>query len=250
MLLVRHTNDDVVECGMDEAGRGSFWGPLMAGAVVWSADIDSKITSQIRDSKRISPAKRERIADEIKKVAVAWGVGSVSAAEIDENGVQWANQEAFRRALAALRSGSAIAAAGGAGDTAAPTAPVEPGRLLIDGVIGIGDDPVEDREAHNIIDGDALYVPIAAASILAKVEHDRWVCSYCAENPECAERYNLLSCKGYGTAKHREGLGVHGAHELHRRTFVKKYVPSGKTQKAACKIRIKASTVATATTTD
>ena len=86
------------------------------------------------------------------------------------------------------------------------------------------DDPVEGREQHNIIDGDALYMSIAAASIVAKVEHDRWVCKYCEINPECVERYNLLSCKGYGTAKHREGLGIYGAHALHRRTFVRKYV--------------------------
>ena len=86
------------------------------------------------------------------------------------------------------------------------------------------EDPVEDREQHNIIEGDALYMPIAAASILAKVEHDRWVCDYCEKNPECAERYSLLTCKGYGTAKHRDGLGIYGAHELHRRTFVRKYV--------------------------
>jgi ribonuclease HII len=231
MLLIRHTNDAVVECGLDEAGRGSFWGPLMAGAVIWPRDADDKITSQIRDSKRISPKKRERIADEIKKVATAWGVGSVSATEIDENGIQWANQEAFRRALAALMP---VEAAGGAGTSTA----VVPGRLLIDGVIGIGEDPVEGREAHNIVDGDALYVPIAAASILAKVEHDRWVCGYCTDNPDCAEKYNLLSCKGYGTAKHREGLGVHGAHALHRRTFVKKYVGKKSQLTDTCKIKL------------
>jgi len=209
MLLVRHTKDDKIEAGLDEAGRGSFWGPIMAGAVVWPiesewTDDHRAISSQIRDSKKISPKKREKICDEIKRLATSWGVGSVTANEIDEKGIQWANQEAFRRALAGL-SGK------------------QPERLLIDGVIGM-EDPVEDREQYNIIEGDGLYMPIAAASILAKVEHDRWVCDYCEKNPECAERYSLLTCKGYGTAKHRDGLGIYGAHELHRRTFVRKYV--------------------------
>jgi ribonuclease HII len=233
MLLVRHTNDTKIEAGLDEAGRGSFWGPIMAGAVIWPTedtwtDDHRSIASKIRDSKKISPKKREVLCDEIKRLSTSWGIGSVLSTEIDENGIQWANQEAFRRALSSL-SGS------------------QPERLLIDGVIGMSD-PVEGREQHNIIDGDALYMSIAAASILAKVEHDRWVCKYCESNPECNDRYNLLSCKGYGTVKHREGLGIYGAHALHRRTFVRKYIKDYSTSNGgagaptittnSCKIKI------------
>ena len=220
MLLVRHTKDDKIEAGLDEAGRGSFWGPLMAGAVIWPdesswTDDHRAIASQIRDSKKILPKKREKICDEIKRLATSWGVGSVSANEIDENGIQWANQEAFRRALNLLTCR----------DTSSNSIPYTriPERLIIDGVIGM-EDPIEGREQHNIIEGDALYMSVAAASIIAKVEHDRWICDFCEKNPECAERYSLLTCKGYGTAKHRDGLGIYGAHELHRRTFVRKYV--------------------------
>lgn len=225
MLKLRHTDDDLVEVGLDEAGRGSFWGPIMAGAVIWPAetewtDAHRKLGPQIRDSKRIAPKKRERIAAEIKELAVAWGVGMVGAAEIDENGIQWANQEAFRRALAAVGSGSA---AGGAGMTTEPAKYAAAKRLLIDGVIGM---PGGDAEQHNIIDGDALYLPIAAASILAKVEHDHWIKSYCATDTACAEHYDLLHSNGYGTKKHRDGLGIYGAHQHHRRTFVRKYIPS------------------------
>jgi ribonuclease HII len=244
MLLVRHTKDDKIEAGLDEAGRGSFWGPIMAGAVVWPiesewTDAHRSISSQIRDSKKISPKKREKICDEIKRLATSWGVGSVTANEIDEKGIQWANQEAFRRALSVLVST----------DSSGNTIPYTkvPQRLIIDGVIGM-EDPVEDREQYNIIEGDALYMPIAAASILAKVEHDRWVCDYCEKNPEYAERYSLLTCKGYGTAKHRNGLSIYGAHELHRRTFVRKYVGDSSTSnggagvptiiKSVCKIKL------------
>lgn len=224
MLKLRHTDDDLVEVGLDEAGRGSFWGPIMAGAVIWPAetawtDAHRKLAPQIRDSKRIAPKKRERIAAEIKDLAVAWGVGIVGADEIDENGIQWANQEAFRRALAGMRGPSD--AAGGAGKPAIDRRSFQ--RLLIDGVIGM---PGVDAEQHNIIDGDAIYLPIAAASILAKVEHDHWIKSYCATDTACAEHYDLLHSNGYGTKKHRDGLGIYGAHQHHRRTFVRKYIPS------------------------
>lgn len=227
MLKLRHTDDDLVEVGLDEAGRGSFWGPIMAGAVIWPAeaawtDAHRKLGPQIRDSKRIAPKKRERIAAEIKDLAVAWGVGIVGADEIDENGIQWANQEAFRRALAAIGDLPA-AAAGGAGQRAIDRRSFQ--RLLIDGVIGMPD-ATASREQHNIIDGDALYLPIAAASILAKVEHDHWIKSYCATDTACAEHYDLLHSNGYGTKKHRDGLGIYGAHQHHRRTFVRKYIPS------------------------
>lgn len=219
MLLLRHTADSVVEAGLDEAGRGSFWGPIMAGAVVWPAeaewtDAHRKVAPQIRDSKRIAPKKRERIADEIKSLAVAWGVGMVGADEIDAQGIQWANQEAFRRALATMT--------------------VTPARLLIDGVIGL---PGDEREQHNLVDGDALYLPIAAASIIAKVEHDHWIKSYCAIDTACAEQYDLLNCNGYGTKKHRDGLGIYGAHQHHRRTFVRKYIPSTAAAEP-CRIRL------------
>ena len=226
MLLVRHIADDKIEAGIDEAGRGSFWGPIMAGAVIWPKEAEwtddhKAIAAQIRDSKKIAAKKRERICTDIKKLATAWGIGQVSAQEIDENGIQWANQEAFRRALHDMNT---------------RYEPI-PMRLLIDGVIGM-EDTIEGREQFNIIDGDALYMPIAAASILAKVEHDMWVQNYCTENPECAERYHLQSCKGYGTAKHREGLGIYGAHALHRRTFVRKYVSDGATGGAGIAIPV------------
>jgi ribonuclease HII len=233
MLSRRYAEDGKVEAGLDEAGRGSFWGDLYAAAVIWPdeatwTDEIKALVPNIKDSKKVSAKKRDKIADEIRRLAVDWAVGSVTAAEIDTNGIQWANQEAFRRALSSL-SGS------------------QPERLLIDGVIGMSDH-VEGREQHNIIDGDALYMSIAAASILAKVEHDRWVCKYCESNPECNDRYNLLSCKGYGTVKHREGLGIYGAHALHRRTFVRKYIKDYSTSNGgagaptittnSCKIKI------------
>jgi ribonuclease HII len=191
---------------------------MMAGAVVWPREADwlpehAALAPQIRDSKKISPKKRDKIADDIERLAIAWGVGVVTAAELDEKGVTWANQEAFRRAIGNLKT------TGSCGGLKEPV-----GRLLIDGELSIDDWPADQQ--HTIVEGDGLFLPIAAASILAKVHHDRWVQAYCDSNAECAERYGLRTGKGYGTQVHRDGLTAHGAHELHRRTFIGRYVPA------------------------
>ena len=95
-------------------------------------------------------------------------------------------------------------------------------RVLIDGELSIHG---FEGEQHTIVDGDALFLSIAAASILAKVEHDRWIVAWCDSNSDVADRYALRTSKGYGTAAHRAGLIAHGATALHRRTFIRKYVP-------------------------
>lgn len=120
MLSTRYNDDDKLEAGIDEAGRGCFFGDMYASAVIWPAeatctDRHKEIAPQIRDSKKISPKKRERLADAIKELAVTFGVGIVSAAEIDEHGMTWANQTAFARALETLEP--------------------FPGRILIDGIL-------------------------------------------------------------------------------------------------------------------
>jgi len=76
-----------------------------------------------------------------------------------------------------------------------------------------------DVEAHTIVDGDASYLSIAAAGILAKVAHDEWITEVCGTHPEWVEHYGLLGNKGYGTAAHMRGLQLHGATEEHRRSF-------------------------------
>ena len=212
MLSLRHTEDTLLEIGCDEAGRGCFWGPIMAGAVLWPpfdawTEEHKTVAPQIRDSKKISPKKREVLADAIQRLSVKAAVGAVSNAEIDEKGITWANQEAFRRALKGL-------------DFAPED--LKAARILLDGELSI---PDWIGEQHTIVEGDNTYLCIGAASILAKVTHDRWVQAYCDGQEACAERYGLRTSKGYGTAVHRLGLQTHGAHELHRRTFIRKYVP-------------------------
>ena len=207
VLSARFKDDSLIEAGIDEAGRGCFWGPIMAGAVVWQredfwSDAHRELMPNVKDSKKIAPKKRMKVAEEIQRLAQTWAVGSVSAKEIDENGITWANQEAFRRAIDGLR--------------------LEPDRIIIDGALHI---PDYAKEQHVIVEGDGKYLHVAAASILAKVAHDIWVTDYCAANPQCEERYSLLSSHGYGTEKHRNGLRSYGAHELHRSTFIYNWLP-------------------------
>jgi ribonuclease HII len=201
---------EAVEMGIDEAGRGCFWGPLYAGAVIWPAedewtDKHREVAPKVNDSKKISEKKRDIIAEGIK-AAVKWGVGYVQASEIDERGMTWANQEAFRRAMQdCIGKGGKV-----------------PDLLLIDGILGL---PKEDTVKYQCIaGGDGLYLPIAAASILAKTSRDNYVKEWCSSNIEVEAHYGLLKNKGYGTAKHREGLKAHGAHEQHRSQFIRNWL--------------------------
>ena len=204
---------EAIEIGIDEAGRGCFWGPIYAGAVIWApeekwTDQHREVAPLIDDSKKISEKKRDTIARAIKECAIDWGIGQVSSSEIDEKGMTWANQECFRRAISACSSD------------------LKPDLLLIDGVLGL---PSDDQACkfHCIPGGDGLYLPIAAASILAKVAKDTYVKEWSAaseENKAVALRYDLLKNKGYGTAKHREGLKAHGAHAQHRKQFIRNWI--------------------------
>lgn len=217
MLKSRFQEDNTIEIGIDEAGRGSFWGPIMAGAVIippeeeWTT-AQRKLLLELRDSKKISPKKRERLFDEIKELIPAYAVGIVSAYEINENGITWANMEVFRRAVLGIVSDM---------DDAAMC------RLIIDGVLPIEGWP---GKQELVVEGDGKYLAVAAASILAKVEHDRWIKSYCDEHPDCDERYSLYKSKGYGTAAHREAIRVYGGHELHRHLYIKNWLPNAPTR--------------------
>lgn len=207
MLQVRHTPDDALEVGLDEAGRGSFWGPLYAGAVIWVPEAEMseqqrEIAEQIRDSKKLSAKRRAILSAAIKDLALDWGVGSVTASEIDVIGMTRANQLAFTRALESLS--------------------VVPERLLIDGTLSIYTPPWSMTEQVVEPEADGKYLPVAAASILAKVAHDEWIIEYCALNTSIAERYDLLGNKGYGTERHRTGILTHGTHSHHRHLFLRK----------------------------
>lgn len=206
MLKTRFREDLSIEAGIDEVGRGCLWGPLVAVALIWPPESEwsdeiTRIAKQIKDSKKLTEKKRTALATEIKDYAIDFGIGVVEPQEIDKLGMTLANQTAFSRAVQALS--------------------VDPDRLLIDGIIPI---PMTmwNREQHTIIEGDAQYIPIAAASIVAKDYRDTFVKSWCTTNKDTGTLYDLASNKGYGTAKHRQAVQSHGALEGHRKLFLRK----------------------------
>lgn len=203
MLKSRYAPDSKVEVGVDEAGRGCFWGPLVAAAVEWPDETTwteeiRAVSAQIKDSKKVSPKRREVLEEAIKKYAVAWGLGRVEAEEIDTLGMTRANQLAFQRALQGLGK--------------------VPGRILVDGILNTN------YAVQEIMlpKGDGTYLSIAAASILAKEGRDRIVKDMCFADVSLDEKYGLLSSKGYGTLKHRTAIKEHGVHAQHRKLFLRK----------------------------
>ena len=207
MLQLRHTNDSLIEVGVDEAGRGCFWGPLYAGAVIWRREEEMTaeqmaISARIKDSKKLTEKRRVALAEEIKKHAVGWGVGVVTAAEIEEMGVTKANQLAFARALRCLNQ--------------------MPERILVDGCLSVMDQPWS--MIYQVVEpeADGRYVAVAAASILAKTDRDQYVVDFCKQHNDIGERYGLITNMGYGTEKHRQAIRTYGAIDGHRAKFLRK----------------------------
>ena len=180
-------------CGIDEVGRGPFAGPVVAAAVILPKDCD---ILYLNDSKKVSEKKRETLYKEIYEKAVAIGIGMVSEKVIDEINILNATYEAMRVAIKKLS--------------------VTPDLLLNDAVTIPG---VEIPQVP-IIKGDAKSASIAAASIVAKVTRDHMMVEYDKIYPG----YAFAKNKGYGTKAHIEGIKKQGICEIHRRTFVKKYI--------------------------
>ncbi len=180
-------------CGIDEAGRGPFAGPVVAGAVILPKD--SRIL-YVNDSKKLSEKKREELYDIIMKEAVSVGVGIAAPERIDEINILNATYEAMQQAINNLT--------------------VTPDILLNDAV----NIPGIDIKQIPIIKGDAKSLSIASASIIAKVTRDRIMYGYDKLYPE----YGFAKHKGYGTKQHREALAEYGPCPIHRKTYIKKYV--------------------------
>lgn len=192
--------------GIDEVGRGPLAGPVYAACVILPEDFD---VPGINDSKKLSAKKREELSDVIKERAVAWGLGIADNNEIDELNILEATKTAMKRAVAAVRdmlSEKGLLAA--EGETHAQD------MLLIDAVKLDAGMPSE-----SIIKGDEKCLCIAAASIVAKVARD----SFMTEMDSVYPGYDFAGNKGYGTAKHYEGLRALGKTPIHRKTFLKKF---------------------------
>jgi ribonuclease HII len=178
--------------GVDEVGRGPLAGPVYAAAVVLSCEARPGWLSELRDSKVLSAAERERLAQAVRDESPAWGIGWASVAEIDAWGISRANSTAMLRALARL--------------------PVTPAHVLVDGPLLIPGSPYAQKA---VVDGDATCMSIAAASIIAKVARDEVMCTLDRWYPE----YGFASHKGYATATHLRQIEAHGLCPQHRRSW-------------------------------
>ena len=192
--------------GIDEVGRGPLAGPVYAACVILPDDFD---VPGVNDSKKLSAKKREELSGIIKDRAVAWGIGIADNNEIDELNILEATKTAMKRAIAAVRD--MLAQKGLLYTEGAASAR---DMLLIDAVKLDAGMPSE-----SIIKGDEKCLCIAAASIVAKVARD----SFMTEMDSVYPGYDFAGNKGYGTAKHYEGLRTLGKTPIHRKTFLKKY---------------------------
>lgn len=188
MALKTHYSE-YIEAGCDEAGRGCLAGPVVAGAVILKKDYDFP---ELNDSKKLTEKKRMELREIIMREALAYGVGIVTAEEIDEINILNASFLAMHRALDKLV--------------------VKPEFLLID---GNRFNPYRDLKHICIVGGDAKYQSIAAASILAKTTRDMMMVDYDAQFP----MYNWKKNKGYPTLEHKQAIADYGICDLHRKTF-------------------------------
>lgn len=192
-----HYQKDGFVCGIDEAGRGPWVGPVVAGAVVFlTREINLEILQNINDSKKLSASKREKLYDlllaEAQAGKLTYGIGEASAAEIDEINILQATFLAMRRAAEKLQ--------------------VKPVMALIDG------NRVPSRficSTSCYIGGDGRSYSIAAASILAKVYRDRLMKELAVKYPG----YGFDNNAGYGTKEHQEGIAKYGITPEHRRSY-------------------------------
>ncbi len=174
-------------CGIDEAGRGPWSGPVVAAAVILDPD---NIPAGINDSKKLSPLRREALFDIIQQCATI-GIGIVDVEDIDRINILQATFLAMRRAVGELNTAPAVALIDGTG---------KPGLAC---------------DMQTLIKGDQRSLSIAAASIIAKVYRDRIMENLAVQFPH----YGWERNKGYGTAAHRAGLESHGVTKHHRKSF-------------------------------
>jgi len=177
--------------GIDEVGRGAWAGPLMVGAAVLPR---SGRVLGVRDSKMLSEAEREKLFDRVASWCLTWGVGGASQQECDELGMAAAQRLATQRALEALT--------------------VRPGAAVVDGKWDFVSPHVDHVEMR--VKADAICLPVAAASILAKVTRDRIM----REQAEHYPHWHFDTNKGYPCPLHKIALQGYGASAIHRRTWV------------------------------
>ncbi len=195
-------NQSEIQVGIDEAGRGSLIGPVFVGAVIWDNNINDEKLQYIRDSKKLSKAKRDEMRIFIEENSLAWSVAYCDHTVIDDINILNATYKAMHKALLDIYDNN-----------------IKFNRILVDG------NKFKPLLTNNgyvphqcIIGGDNKYIQIAAASILAKTHHDEYIENLCKNYPKLCN-YHLLNNQGYGTLQHRKAIKEYGLSEFHRKTF-------------------------------
>lgn len=200
MPLLTHHNEDcnLIEVGVDEAGRGPLFGRLYCAAVIWPRDVHSSL---VKDSKKFSKASdREKAAEFVKQNAIAYGIAYVEPEDIDKINIYQAVMLGMHDAIR---------------DTY-----INPDHILADGnkFKAFTDDNGEYCNYTTVVGGDNKYYSIAAASILAKTAHDNYIKEMCDKYP-ILDRYDLRNNQGYGSSTHMEAIKQYGITQYHRRSF-------------------------------
>ena len=212
LLEMFFNNDNKIEIGIDEAGKGPMFGPVYTAAVILPKDNECFDHSLMKDSKKFtSKNKIIQAAEYIKKNAIAWSVCNRSEKYIDEFNIRQATLTSMHESINKIISSKNLH--------------VEDIRLIIDGndfkpFVKLNSKKTLYQIEHNcIVGGDNKYSAIAAASILAKVERDKYIESLCDNFPYLDEKYELKKNKGYGTKNHLNGIKLNGITPWHRRTY-------------------------------
>ncbi len=188
-MLLSYFQTELTEAGCDEAGRGCLAGPVFAAAVILPKDFRHPV---LNDSKQLTHKQREELRPVIEESAIAFAVAKVDHSEIDEINILNASFLAMHRALNKLKH--------------------KPELLIID---GNRFKKYKDIPHQCIVEGDAKYLSIAAASVLAKTYRDDFMLALHKKFPH----YSWNKNKGYGTREHRAAIEQHGVNEFHRKSF-------------------------------
>jgi ribonuclease HII len=234
LIKFYNDNSDLLEIGVDEAGRGPLFGRVYTAAVILpkegdgnGCETEKKVFDyhKMKDSKKFTSSKKIlEVAEHIKANALAWSVTYNDETTIDKINIRQAVLNSMHQSIKNVMDTYNNVDIGTDTDTGTNTNKDKEYFLLVDGndfkpYLRFQDDHFVQVNHTCIEGGDNKYCAIAAASILAKTERDKYIEELCEEHPELKEKYGLEKNKGYGTKQHLDGIKEHGISKWHRKTY-------------------------------
>lgn len=195
-IMDTSSKKNIIEVGLDEVARGCMFGRVYTAAVIWPEDFEEDPNYIIKDSKKLTKKKREELYDYIINTALDWNINYMEHYDIDKLNILQATLKSMHINLDNLL--------------------IDVDHILVDGT---NFNQYSNIPYTCIPKGDNKYYSIAAASILAKVAHDRYIEELCKNEPELHEKYDLLNNMGYGTKNHMDNIKKYGISEYHRKSF-------------------------------